>query len=87
MRAKILSSIAALAIIVIALWNVNLNLHANDLFGISLANVEALAEWEANTRDCPGGHCNYSNSQGESCSACCPVGKNPRCCSGDCGCN
>jgi hypothetical protein len=46
MKKKILGGIALLAIAAVAAWNVNLSLQSNDLSGISMANVDALAECE-----------------------------------------
>lgn len=36
--------------------------------------------------NCPGGFCTYSNAYGESCFACCPVGKDPHCNNFGCEC-
>jgi hypothetical protein len=43
MKKKILGGIAVLAIVVVAVINVNLGAKSNDLSDLSLANVEALA--------------------------------------------
>lgn len=53
---------------------------------LALMNIEALASNEGNTKDCPGGYCSRKNSVGESCEACCPTGKNPKCDSFGCCC-
>lgn len=48
----------------------------------ALANVEALANTEApggSTKDCPGGSCSHTFSNGEVCTACCPEGDRPEC--------
>jgi hypothetical protein len=47
MKKKILSGIVLFAIAAVAAWNVNLNSQSDDLSGISLANVEALADDES----------------------------------------
>jgi hypothetical protein len=68
MRKKILSGSALLAIAAVAAWNVNINSH-NDLSGVSLANVEALAQ-EGNSSPCSmcevvwGSICWFSSTDG-----------------------
>jgi hypothetical protein len=86
MKHKIICGTAILFIAVVVVMNVNLGLKSNKLSGVSLTNVEALAEEGNSAQNCPGGYCSYSNSFGESCSACCPPGKNPKCNSSGCGC-
>jgi hypothetical protein len=49
MKKKILGGIAVLAIVAVAVVDVNLGAKSNDLSDLSLANVEALANREANT--------------------------------------
>ena len=44
----------------------------------ALANVEALANPEA-TKECPGGSCTHTFSNGDKCTACCPEGDRPEC--------
>ncbi len=46
MKKKILGGIAVLAIAAIAAFNVNMNTQSSNLSDISLANVEALAQYE-----------------------------------------
>ena len=46
MRKVILGSIASFAIVVAAVFNVNLNINNSNLSRVSLANVEALAQGE-----------------------------------------
>jgi hypothetical protein len=46
MKKKILGGIVVVAIAAVAAWNVSLNSQSNDLSDISLANVEALADYE-----------------------------------------
>jgi hypothetical protein len=48
MKKKILGGIALLLFAAIAAWNVSLNSQSNDLSALSLANAEALAEFEFN---------------------------------------
>ncbi|MDR3184125.1 MAG: NVEALA domain-containing protein [Prevotellaceae bacterium] len=54
MRKNVLGLIALFVVAIVAAWNVSLNSQNNQLFGISLANVEALAEGneEDNTKKC-----------------------------------
>ncbi|MDR3184122.1 MAG: NVEALA domain-containing protein [Prevotellaceae bacterium] len=44
MRKNVLGLIALFVVAIVAAWNVSLNSQNNQLSGISLANVEALAE-------------------------------------------
>jgi hypothetical protein len=75
---------AAVALIGVATLNVALSKKSETKFSdVSLANVEALANDEC---DCPGGSCTWRSNYGDSCSACCPVGKNPKCNSFGCVC-
>jgi hypothetical protein len=89
MKTKIFGGIAVLAIAAVATWNVSVNISSerDKLSEISLANVEALAQEGGNARDCPGGYCSWRDSWGNSCTACCPGGKNPACNSYSCSCN
>jgi hypothetical protein len=60
MSKKIIGSIALLAIAAVAVWNVNLETKSNELAGISLANVEALATSEEGS-----GYSCYTESEPE----------------------
>ena len=87
MKKKIILGFAVLAIAAVAAFNVNLNTNQkSDMSLLALANVEALADGEINPSNCPGGYCNWSDSWGNKCSACCPTGKDPICNSYGCEC-
>jgi hypothetical protein len=88
MKKCIFSGVALFVIAVIAAFNVSLDTkNNNDWSMVSLANVDMLAQAETRAENCPGGYCDYSNSWGDECSACCPGGKNPKCNSSGCGCS
>ena len=76
-----------LAIAATVALNVNLSFQkSNDISALALANIEALANGEYNAQNCPGGFCNWTDSFGNSCSACCPTGKDPVCGTFGCEC-
>jgi hypothetical protein len=89
MKKKILIGFAALAVAAVAAWNVNtvLGSQSDEMSELMLANVEALANNEFGVQNCPGGSCSYTASNGEKCTACCPVEKNPKCNGYGCECN
>lgn len=75
------------AIVVVAICNLKRENKFAMAEGLALMNIEALASNEGgNTKDCPGGYCSRRNSVGETCEACCPTGKNPKCDSFGCSC-
>lgn len=80
----LIAIIAIVAIVIIVNeFQSKKSLNVSDL---ALANIEALASNEGNTKDCPGGYCSRRNSVGEFCDACCPTEKNPKCDSFGCSC-
>lgn len=55
----------------------------SEISGITLVNVEALAQ---NEKNCPGGSCTFKDSFGNECTTCCPEGKDPKCNTFGCSC-
>jgi hypothetical protein len=55
MKKKIFYMITGTAIALVAVWNVSQNRNKKALTDIALVNVEALADNETPTYDCPGG--------------------------------
>jgi hypothetical protein len=67
MKKKIFGGIAIVAIAAVAAFNVNLSKQSNGLSGISLANVEALADGDQNQSKTCGEDSKYGNNK-EMCS-------------------
>jgi len=63
MKKKVFGGIAILAIAVVAAWNVNLSKHDSGLSGVSLANVEALAQDNGESSPNTSGSCKWKNIQ------------------------
>jgi hypothetical protein len=69
---------------VVLLFGLSINLKSNNAYlsDIALINIEALADNELTTEECPGGACYY----GDTCKTCCPKSSDPRCEQTQCGC-
>lgn len=71
MKKKIFGSIAVIAIAAVAAFNVNFNtVQDNNLSGVSLANVEALASSESSGRTCYNSITTMTGSQILYCGTC-----------------
>jgi len=90
MKKNFLLALFTLVIVIVATVNVNLKGDNGTQLALAMKNIEALADGETggnNTKDCPGGYCDYTDSFGNKCTACCPTGKDPKCNSFGCECS
>ena len=70
------------------LVGVSFNLNNASMSDIALSNIKILAQNENGDSECPGGSCGFTWNDGNSCFACCPEGKNPKCTPNDgCSCS
>ena len=78
MKKRFLLALFTLVIVIAIAATVNMNLKSSDetQLGLTLNNIEALADTESS---CPkANYCEYTDSFGSKCSVCCP-GKNQKC--------
>lgn len=86
---KWLRWVAAGAFGVMLVFNIMVSLEFEKdrvLPSLTLTELGNRAYAQSEGGNCPGGSCTYENVFGDKCSACCPVGKNPRCDNWGCEC-